>query len=1459
MMTMRVLLFIALCCSTAEGVGLSLRHRNTVLKPGGTNTSALVVNRLYDLHKSALGVHASQSLCVCASKNRSLCNCTRPVSKSMPIETPSDSGDQVLQITAFDKNRRSRLANVEQLEAKDRVLKSVDSQQVEHLRRNVLANEIDSLVDDLVYRSKDLQSISNRSDDSNAAAPRNAIFDLLRDSHYVLSVPSVQTFYNRMKAEIVAKQSDIVAIQRGMNIIAQMKANGARSYRIDSRARQQQVALGNKQVFAASAAQQRQLDALHKQLEAQSGATLEAIQARKKALEDELKRQLEAYMARLGQKNPDLENLRKQAGLLRQQVSDAQSLLAQSAADTLSPCMTSDDCALHQSCRHRMCTPVEKNALCHRNGDCGNGLFCDDKHCKHVTPAVGSQCSSNTECGFGTKCKFFRCVLTPEGHACSADQSCGNGQQCIAHQCRWIKLPENASCTHSRECAFGQTCNKGHCLFVPSGTTCGGRRTLQGSCGVQQICANGQCAFLSADASASCHTTDDCSLGQLCSFRLGRRDGVVGASEEELAIEVNAKSVAVAAGHSGSCTFAQFGRTCEDSLECVFGQRCTKHICEHVMAGTACAQQSDCGNGQSCIRTHNGSSVCHGRRDASVPCNVNSQCGAGQRCMGHLCVSVLRNAKCVDSNDCGNHMTCKDLRCQFEVPSSWSKGATASAKTALAKVATPAELFPVKAACKTAADCAAPSACVFGICENVPVENAFCRDSSDTCALNQECEHNICNPHYELGKIQEGGVCRSTDDCANGQICQTGHCHIVLEGATCRNDAACGRNQICLHEKCFSNGASCSSNFNCADGQRCVGDRCEGSSLEPAPPPCSSHSDCGNGQLCSLRKRVCEIAHSPKREGDACSSMKGQLCSSGQRCTAARCRTVKVGTPCSSREQCGLSQSCFAGFCMWTQPADGTRCSTAFDCGVSQNCVDATAIGVSVQGLPDNTSICLTVPDYFECQGASQCGNGQLCRGGACRTVVIAPTDSCDDSEPVAVNTSSPAALSATAKTRKQQCGARQSCVDGKCKSQFHTGLNMPAGATCTDSYFCGSGQRCLGGVCHAVESYDQCQSNADCGNGQRCHKSHCLNVFFGSHCLGSFDCGVRQLCQSNKCIPQYGNTLTTSVPAGSRCASHVQCSFNMLCDQGRCKFASSSSCQTNGDCGNGVRCDVATNKCVATPHGSFCNSGGLRAMLPAPIATSSDTNSSTALVKCGNGQLCLKSRCSDQYGRGAPTMNIPVGTNCFGSADCGYSQRCDTKCAFVEEGAPCVKTVNCGNGQQCVSGSCVTRPEGRPCESTKRDSSADCAHGQSCVNGVCLRQYGRSLEIELAVRAEEDFSMDKEWKSAVMSRLSAISALIASLSASNKTDASAGLAANPSAAKAELNKLSEEQRRLREGRRILEAEVQRRADASFADGLGGGLLNEGCALCKVSPVLHVPFIVVLRICCVDDMDHLGA
>jgi hypothetical protein len=552
---------------------------------------------------------------------------------------------------------------------------------------------------------------------------------------------------------------------------------------------------------------------------------------------------------------------------------------------------------------------------------------------------------------------------------------------------------------------------------------------------------------------------------------------------------------------------------------------------------------------------------------------------------------------------------------------------------------------------------------------------------------------------------------------------------------------------------------------------------------------------------------------------------------------------------------------------MWTQPADGTRCVTPYDCGSGQNCILASAVDFAPTDLPANSSVCLTIPEHFACRGVSQCGNGQQCVLGSCTTVNKAgETASCDDSVKVVVNATQTAAEAAAAaawtsaaKTKSgQPCGARQSCIDGECKSQFHTGLGMPAGSVCTDAYFCGSGQRCAGGVCHDVEADDPCTSHADCGNGQRCQNSHCLNVFFGSHCLGSYDCGLRQLCQANRCIPQYGNALTTSVPAGSRCDSHVQCSFNMLCDSdGRCKFASSSLCRSNGDCGNGVRCDLTTRTCVASPHGSFCTSvasgagAALRAALPLPLPQTAINSSSNRtrdpadplgaapIVRCGNGQLCVKARCVDQYGRGAPTMNIPAGTNCFGSVDCGFSQRCDAKCAFVEEASPCVSTDNCGNGQKCVSGACTTRAEGRTCAgATPAAADAECAHGQTCVSGVCLRQYGRSLEIELAVRAEEDLTMEHEWKTAVMQRLSGISALLAALAAANKTGLTGpqgdGAVTDPAAAAAELAKLTQEQQRLREGRKILEAEVRRRAEMSFADGFGGGLLNEGCALCKV-------------------------
>jgi hypothetical protein len=108
-------------------------------------------------------------------------------------------------------------------------------------------------------------------------------------------------------------------------------------------------------------------------------------------------------------------------------------------------------------------------------------------------------------------------------------------------------------------------------------------------------------------------------------------------------------------------------------------------------------------------------------------------------------------------------------------------------------------------------------------------------------------------------------------------------------------------------------------------------------------------------------------------------------------------------------------------------------------------------------------------------------------------------------------------------------------------------------------------------------------------------------------------------------------------------------------------------------------------------------------------------------------------------------------------------------------------------------------------------------------------------------MRAEEDSSMDTEWRDAVVTRLRQLSTLIERVAASNSTRAAA--LSNPTAAGRELRSLEMELVRLREGRRVLEAELQRRMTASFSDSVADSSFGEGCALCKVCCLQrwHVP------------------
>jgi len=280
--------------------------------------------------------------------------------------------------------------------------------------------------------------------------------------------------------------------------------------------------------------------------------------------------------------------------------------------------------------------------------------------------------------------------------------------------------------------------------------------------------------------------------------------------------------------------------------------------------------------------------------------------------------------------------------------------------------------------------------------------------------------------------------------------------------------------------------------------------------------------------------------------------------------------------------------------------------------------------------------------------------------------------------------------------------------------------------------------------------------------------------------------------CVQDRCVRAYGfdsMDFHHSTPSYAKCFSHVDCAFGYRCVEQRCSpVGAGSGCSSNGDCGNGERCDSRTMTCEVVKERAQCK----------------------APKDCANGQVCDRGECRGVYGRGV-SSEIEDGSNCNAHEDCGKMQRCERlKCRTVSPGLQCVNTEDtCGNGQMCnLKGSCDEAREGVPCDG----SPESCGLSQSCVRGLCRGQYGRTLDIEIHRRMSEDWTMQNEWQHLVQSRIEHLQDQVRAEMNINNT---IGL----STAKAVL-KLREERKRLEEGRKTLEAELQRRTEfAAPSDG----------------------------------------
>jgi cysteine-rich repeat protein len=386
----------------------------------------------------------------------------------------------------------------------------------------------------------------------------------------------------------------------------------------------------------------------------------------------------------------------------------------------------------------------------------------------------------------------------------------------------------------------------------------------------------------------------------------------------------------------------------------------------------------------------------------------------------------------------------------------------------------------------------------------------------------------------------------------------------------------------------------------CNDGNPCNGtETCLAThACAPGTPP-PSGTACGTGEICDNQlcaPAVCGdgIVTAPEECDDG--SANG---SATDGCTKS-CTFVCVATdptrnctpadPCQGKGTCNATTHvCAAG----TPEGDGTICSggTALDGGVSDSGAgDAGAIEVC------KTGVCV----------AGSCGDGVLESGEQCDFGAgNGPTTGCQAN----------CTFSCT-KTPTDSCTKADICSGvSTCTTVVVTGDTGQACVTAAppgDGTACGTGGKCLGGVC----------TTTTCGNGvldpgEQCDFGAGKNIA-GSGCEPDcqFSCEKTptDTCQTNVCAAN--PTLCTTVAAVAGGTSGQKC-------QATTELAACGDCSATGVC--------VANACPPSRCGDGCVDPRTGETCDPPNTATCDANCHTiAAAVCGNGILETGEQCDD-------------------------------------------------------------------------------------------------------------------------------------------------------------------------------------------------------------------------------------
>jgi hypothetical protein len=518
-------------------------------------------------------------------------------------------------------------------------------------------------------------------------------------------------------------------------------------------------------------------------------------------------------------------------------------------------CGTDDAiCGTGRICVNALCV----SGNCHTSNNCSNGQVCLSNSC--------AACTTDNQCGTGQLCLSGGCTT---GN-CRTANDCSGGQVCTANNCAPCATDgacvsgygADHLCNGSGACVSGNCRAKGDC--AAGGTICNTGTMFCGACtsdpqcqteyGAGYICNGGVCI------TGNCHTTANCSNGQVCNLSTHACEGC-NASDATCADAANYGPNHICQNNaciSGNCHVATDCNnaaqictsntcgTCSTNAECV-----TAYGANHVCSSGACVSgncnsSADCaGNDQLCVN------------HACVACTTDAQCvGDVQYGAMHICLGSGSNAKCV-AGDC--HDTSADCTSTHQIC-----GISTAHVCGNCAAGNVGDTQCKNDAVYGSGDICLAGACVAGDCHDTSVEctaGKICGVSTPhTCgncaaggAGDTEC---VSDSRYGTGNICFQGLCgvgnchATSGDCTGGNaglICgasATNTCGTCTDDAACTSDPFYGANYICdtaaganqgkcVSRACSNNNMACTANTSdfccsssCTTGNCCVDADC---------------------------------------------------------------------------------------------------------------------------------------------------------------------------------------------------------------------------------------------------------------------------------------------------------------------------------------------------------------------------------------------------------------------------------------------------------------------------------------------------------------------------------------------------------------------------------------------------------------------------------------------------------